>query len=73
VIDPRTLRPARGLISATVVAADLGVADALATAAVAYGSIGAPWLAARPGVAAMGITDEGVVVMTPAFEAYRSQ
>ena len=71
VIDPRTGRAARGLISATVVAADLGIADALATAAVAHGSIGAPWLA-RPGVAALGITDAGVVVTTPAFEAYRS-
>jgi FAD:protein FMN transferase len=71
VIDPRTGRPARGLISATVVAADLGIADALATAAVALGSIGESWLA-RPGVAALGITDDGVVVTTPAFGVYRS-
>jgi len=72
VIDPRTGRPARGLISATVVAADLGIADALATAAVAYGSIGARWLAGRAGVAALGITEHGSVVTTPSFEEYRA-
>jgi len=72
VIDPRTRRPARGLVSATVVAADLGIADALATAAVAHGSIAEPWLAGRPDVAALGITDAGAVVTTPTFSAYRS-
>ena len=44
VIDPRTRRPATGLVSATVIGPDLGVADALATAAIAHGSIGVPWL-----------------------------
>jgi thiamine biosynthesis lipoprotein len=68
VIDPRTGLPARGLVSATIIGADLGHADALATAAVAYGSIDAGWLV---GVAAMGITDERTVVSTPEFDAFR--
>ena len=69
VIDPRTARPASGLMSATVVGQDLAIADALATAAIAFGSIGAPWLA---DVAAFGITDEGTVVSTRAFDRYRA-
>ena len=68
VIDPRTGLPATGLASATVIGADLARADALATAAIAYGSIGAEWLR---GVAAMGITDDHTVVSTPEFDAYR--
>jgi FAD:protein FMN transferase len=72
VIDPRSGRPARGLVSATVVGPDLAIADALATAAIAHGSIGAGWLAGRPDVAALGITDAGVVVTTPSFDLYRS-
>jgi FAD:protein FMN transferase len=72
VIDPRTRRPARGLVSATVVGPDLGTADALATAAVACGSIGEPWLKDRPGIAACGITDEGKVVLTANFERFRA-
>jgi thiamine biosynthesis lipoprotein len=68
VIDPRSGLPATGLASATVVDADLARADALATAAIAYGSIGAEWLR---GVAAMGITDDRTVVTTPEFDAYR--
>ena len=70
-IDPRTGRPARGLVSATVVGPDLGIADALATAAVACGSIGEPWLPGGPAYAALGITDAGTVVTTPAFDAFR--
>jgi FAD:protein FMN transferase len=72
VIDPRTLRPARGLISATVVTSDLAIADALATAAVACGTLAVPWLTGRAGVAALGITDHGTVVTTPNFEAFRA-
>ena len=68
VIDPRTGSAARGLVSATVIGRDLGRADALATAAVATGSIGVPWLV---GVAVMGITDDGTVVSTPEFDGFR--
>ena len=71
VLDPRTLRPARGLMSATVIASDLAIADAFATAAVAGGTLAAPWLT-RPGMAAFGITDDGAVVATPGFEAFRA-
>jgi FAD:protein FMN transferase len=72
VIDPRTGRPARGLVSVTVVGPDLAIADALATAAVAHGSMGAEWLGGRADVAALGITDAGAVITTAAFDFYRS-
>jgi len=72
VIDPRTRRPATGLVSVTVVGPDLGTADALATAAVACGSIAEPWLARRPGVAAFAITDDGAVLVTAGLERYRA-
>ena len=71
VIDPRTCRPATGLVSVTVVGPDLGVADALATAAVACGSIGEPWLSRRPGIEAFAITDEGSVLTTAGFGRFR--
>jgi thiamine biosynthesis lipoprotein len=44
VLDPRRGAPAKGLRSVTVVGADLGVADAYATAAVAMGVAGIGWL-----------------------------
>ena len=71
VIDPRTRRPATGLVSATVVGPDLGIADALATAAIARGSIGEAWLTARPEVEGFAVTDDGTALSTPGFEAYR--
>jgi thiamine biosynthesis lipoprotein len=70
VIDPRTGHPARGLVAVTVVGPDLAIADALATAAVAYGSI-APWLARRCDTATLAITDAGDVVTSPGLDAYR--
>jgi thiamine biosynthesis lipoprotein len=72
VIDPRTGTPAAGLASVTVVGADLAVADAYATAAVALGpGDGMRWLATRAGYEAMGITDDQEVVTTPGFSRYR--
>jgi thiamine biosynthesis lipoprotein len=71
VIDPRTRRPATGLVSATVIGPDLGIADALATAAIARGSIGEAWLTTRPEIEAFAITDGGAAVLTPGFEAHR--
>ncbi|RZT80302.1 thiamine biosynthesis lipoprotein [Micromonospora violae] len=44
VLDPRRGAPASGLRSVTVVGADLGVADAYATAALAMGTPGLNWL-----------------------------
>jgi len=47
--NPRTGERARGLRSVTVVGADLAVADAYATAALAMGESGIGWLAKRAG------------------------
>lgn len=70
VFDPRTGMAARGLASITVVGADLATADAYATAALALGLDGMGWLATRPDIEAMGITDERRVVKTRGFDAY---
>lgn len=72
VVDPRTGLPAHGLASVTVVGADLTMADAYATAAVALGPEGMAWLAERAAVEAMAITDERRVVSTPGFDRYRA-
>jgi FAD:protein FMN transferase len=72
VVDPRIGKPARGLASVTVVGPDLTMADAYATAAFALGPEGMAWLAERPGVEAMAITDERRVVSTPGFDGYRA-
>lgn len=72
VLDPRTGQPALGLASVTVVGADLAVADAYATAAVALGpDEGMGWMARRVGYDAMGITKDGTVLLTPGFDRYR--
>lgn len=49
IINGRTGHPATGLLSITVIAADLTTADATATAAFAMGADGAQWAAAQPG------------------------
>lgn len=59
VVDPRRGRPAQGLRSVTVVGADLGVADAYATAALAMGRSGARWLNRLDGFGCVVVTDEG--------------
>jgi len=72
VLDPRTGQPALGLASVTVVGPDLAVADAYATAAVAFGpDEGMHWMAGRVGYDAMGITRNGTVLLTPGFDRYR--
>jgi thiamine biosynthesis lipoprotein len=72
VLDPRTGRPALGLASVTVVGADLAVADAYATAAVALGPAeGMRWLATCAGYEGMGITDSRASVLTPGFDRHR--
>ncbi|MFD9962211.1 FAD:protein FMN transferase [Amycolatopsis sp. NPDC058986] len=58
ILDGRSGRPATGLLSVTVVAADLVTADALATAAFAMGTDGIAWAADRPGCHVF-IVDEG--------------
>jgi thiamine biosynthesis lipoprotein len=72
VLDPRTGQPALGLASVTVVGADLAIADAYATAAVALGpDEGMRWMAGRVGYDAMGITKDATVLLTPGFDRYR--
>jgi thiamine biosynthesis lipoprotein len=58
VLDPRRGVPATGLRSVTVVGADLGVADAYATAAVAMGRAGIGWLDRLPGHSHAIVTDD---------------
>jgi thiamine biosynthesis lipoprotein len=72
VVDPQTGLPAHGLASVTVIGPDLTMADAYATAAVALGTEGMAWLAERPEVEAMAVTDERRVVSTPGFDRYRA-
>jgi FAD:protein FMN transferase len=67
VFDPRTGRPAAGLMSVTVVGQDLGAADAFATAAMAMGEDGIDWLAGLSDVEAMAITDDRRVLVTSGF------
>jgi FAD:protein FMN transferase len=59
--NPRTGKPARGLRSVTVVGADLALADAYATAALAMGEAGIGWLAKRTGEGyeSAVVTDDG--------------
>jgi FAD:protein FMN transferase len=64
VIDPHTGRPPHAVLSVTVTGADLGAADAYATAAFAMGEAGPRWAA---GLAAMTVLAPGRVLSTPAF------
>jgi thiamine biosynthesis lipoprotein len=61
VINPRTGAPARGLRSVTIVGANLALADAYATAALAMGEASLPWLAklATDGYDSAVVTDDG--------------
>jgi thiamine biosynthesis lipoprotein len=68
VFDPRTGRPATGLMSVTVVGDELGTADALATAVMAMGADGLDWLATRSDVEAMAITNDQRMRFTTGFD-----
>ena len=70
IIDPRTGKPATGLMSVTVVADDLALADGYATAALVLGAEGPAWLAERS-LAAAAIFDDGTAVVTDALRRYR--
>jgi thiamine biosynthesis lipoprotein len=59
VFNPRTGKPAEGLRSVTVVGADLALADAYATAALAMGEAGISWLARLDGFESAVVTDDG--------------
>jgi thiamine biosynthesis lipoprotein len=72
IIDPRTGAPVTGLMSATVVADDLALADGYATAALVLGDEGPAWLAER-GLAAMTISEDRTVTLTAGMEQHRSR
>ena len=59
ITDARTGRPATGVASVTVVAADLTWADIDATAAFALGDRAVPWLRTREGRTALVVSSDG--------------
>jgi thiamine biosynthesis lipoprotein len=67
VVDPHTLRPPRGVLSVTMIGADLATTDAHATAAFAMGVRGAAWTASLPPFKAMTILDNHRLLATPGF------
>jgi len=60
--DGRTGAPATGLLSATVVAADLTTADVLATCVLALGPDGVPWAAQHGAAAVVAVRADGQVL-----------
>jgi FAD:protein FMN transferase len=64
VVDPRTGRAPEGVLSVTVLGADLGTADAYATAAFAMGVEGPAWTARLRDYEALTILSDGRVLST---------
>jgi thiamine biosynthesis lipoprotein len=71
IIDPRTNVPALGLMSVTVIASDLAIADGYATAALVLGPAGMAWLSELDDIAAMAIADDTTVITTASFDRHR--
>jgi thiamine biosynthesis lipoprotein len=71
IVDPHTARRPTGLLSVSIVGADLGMADAYATAAFAMGEGGPEWTATLSGYDAMCITSDHRVLETPGFARHR--
>jgi FAD:protein FMN transferase len=67
VLDPRSGRPARGLLSATVVGPALGLTDALATGLLAAGEQGLAAVGSVAGHSALVVRDDGAMLTTPGF------
>ncbi len=67
IIDGRTGRPATGLLSLSVVASSLTVADTVATAAFAMGAEGVEWAAGRAGCEVFAVDAERRVLRTEGF------
>lgn len=67
IIDGRTGRPATGLLSLSVVAPSLTVADTVATAAFAMGAEGVEWAAGRAGCEVFAVDAERRVFRTEGF------
>ncbi|CAG0963470.1 FAD:protein FMN transferase [Myxococcaceae bacterium] len=59
ILDPRTLRPARGVRSVTVVAKDATTSDALSTALFVLGAGALDWLATNPDIEAVILFEDG--------------
>jgi thiamine biosynthesis lipoprotein len=64
ILDPHSGRPPEGVLSVTVVAHELGLADAYATAAFAMGLDGPLWTATLPDCEALTILADGRVLST---------
>jgi len=69
ILDPRSGRPARGLLSMTVVGPSLALADAYSTAAFVMGEEGVRWVAGIPGYGAYAITSERRCLWSDACDA----
>ncbi|MCZ4610339.1 FAD:protein FMN transferase [Streptomyces sp. Lzd4kr] len=67
IIDGRTGRPATGLLSLSVVASSLTVADTVATAAFAMGAEGVDWAASRAGCEVFAVDADRRVLRTDGF------
>jgi len=67
IVDPRTGLPATAAASSTVCGADLGLADAFATAAFVLGEEGPAWIAAIPGYECWTVLADGRVLATDGF------
>lgn len=66
-VDPASGGPVHRLASATVMAADLALADALSTGASAHGPQALGWLSRVPGVQALLVTLDGDLLTTPGW------
>jgi thiamine biosynthesis lipoprotein len=71
VVDPHSGRPPDGVLSVTVVAPDLGTADAYATAAFAMGLDGPAWTATLADCHALTILADGRVLSTEGMARLR--
>lgn len=73
ILDPRSGRPARELLSMTVVGPSLTLADAYSTAAYVMGREGASWIAGIPGYEACAVTADRRTVWTEGCRRLRAQ
>jgi thiamine biosynthesis lipoprotein len=71
ILDPHTGVAPLGVLSVTVTGADLGTADAYATAAFAMGEQAPEWTLGLAPYDAMTILSDGRVLVTPAFARHR--
>ncbi|KOV78683.1 thiamine biosynthesis protein [Nocardia sp. NRRL S-836] len=70
ILDGRTGEPARGILSVTVLAADLVIADTTATAAFSLGAEGIEWAAAQPDCAVFIVDEDRRVHRSPGLPVH---